>query len=148
MSRTIGFDFPEDFLEKFLSTTADDYCEKALTETVPILEESTVKAIKGAVKSNKTGDLAGSVKASKPKKGKNGAWIVNVNPKGTSNHHYYDSETHKRKYPVSNALKAVWLEYGNAHQSPSPWLAKSVNSCKAQIEDRLQEIYTEMVEEK
>lgn len=147
MSNTLGFDFPEDFLEKFLSTTADDYCEKALTETVPILEASTVKAIKGAVKDG-TGELAASIKSSKPKKGKNGAWIVNVNPKGISKNQYYDSATHRRKYPVTNALKAVWLEYGNAHQAPSPWLAKSVNSCKAQIEDRLQEIYTEMVEEK
>ncbi len=147
MSNTLGFEFPEDFLQKFLDTTADDYCERALSETVPLLTESTKSAI-SAVAKNGTGELVGSVKASKAKKAKNGAWIINVNPKGTSKNHYYDSQSHRRKYPVSNALKAVWLEYGNAHQAPRPWLASSVNSCRAEIEERLQKIYTEMVSDK
>ena len=91
-----------------------------------------------------------SFKASKPKKTKTDAWIANVNPKGYSSTKVYtvNSKGFKknRKYPVSNALKAIWKEYGiPGRQAAKPFITASVNASKMEIMRRMQEVYNRKV---
>lgn len=141
----LGFEIPEDFLSDLLNNDFDDMAPEMLKKVAPVLKEATQKAIKSAESGRGTGELVNSVKISPPKKTNTDAYIVNVGPSGNSKTHYYDSATHSRKYPVSNALKAVWLNYGNAHQSPRPWLTPAVNESESKILTELQKLWEEKV---
>lgn len=140
-------DFSDDYMGKLLQTDFDDIAQEALTEVSPILVESTRKAVKEAVKHTGDSELANSIKAKKPKKIKDGSgWIVDVVPTGNSSEqHTYTANKNsvtKRKCPVTNVLKAIWLEYGIAGRQPAhPFLAKATNSAKESSIKAIQDIY-------
>lgn len=144
--------FPEDFLSELLETDFDEIAEEILTETAPVLEESMKKEVRGTIQHEGDSELVDSLTASKPKKTKNGdAWIVNVSPKGYSSTKKYTAvskngrKTH-RKYPVSNALKAIWKEYGiPGRQPPRPFLQRSTNGARGAVIRKAQEIFNRKV---
>ena len=81
---------------------------------------------------------------SKAKRTKDGsAYITTVGPRGYSNHMYYDKKGQKkRKYKVSNALKAIWKEYGIAgKQAPRPFIANATRNAEEKVMNKLQEVY-------
>lgn len=139
----LNLEIPEDYLKDLLDNDFDEIAPEMLEKVAPILKEATQKAIKSAESGQGTGELVNSIKVTKPKKTNTDAYIVNVGPSGTSKTHYYDSATHTRKYPVSNALKAIWLNYGNAHQGARPWLTPAVNSSEPKILTELQKLWEE-----
>ncbi len=109
----------------------DEVAEAALNAAAPVLERSMKAAIQGTIGHSGDSELVRSIKASRAKKSKNGAWIVNVMPKGYSKVKVYRAKKGKRTYPVSNALKAIWKEYGIAGKQPAhPFLAKAVNDAE------------------
>lgn len=126
-----------------------DFCEmaeEALQEAAPILEKSMKKAIQASIQHEGDSELVKSIKPNKPKRAKNGAYIVNVTPRGYSKFKKYKSKKGKgeRKYPVSNALKAIWKEYGIAgRQPPSPFLAKATNDAKNDVLNAIQRKFDE-----
>lgn len=112
----------------------NEIAEEALKEAAPILENSMKKAVRQAVEHEGDSELVESIKANKPKKTRNGAWIVNVTPKGYSRYKVYRAKRKGRKHKVSNALKAIWKEYGIAgRQPPCPFLAKATNDAKDEV---------------
>lgn len=121
----------------------DSLAKEALEDSAPVLEASMKSAAQAAVAHTGDSELVKSIKASKVKKSKNGAWIVNVGPKGYSKVKVYHAGGKKeRVYPVSNALKAIWKEYGIAgHQPPSPFLAKAVNDAEKETLDIIQRTF-------
>lgn len=143
-------DFPDDFLSELLETDFDEIAEEALKEAVPILEKTMKAEVKKTIQHDGDSELVNSFKASKPKKTKTDAWIANVNPKGYSSTKVYtvNSKGFKknRKYPVSNALKAIWKEYGiPGRQAAKPFITASVNASKMEIMRRMQEVYNRKV---
>lgn len=135
-------DFPDDFLEDLLETDFDEICEEGLTQAAPIMENALKQSLKAVIQHSGDSELINSVKAAKPKKTKTDAWIINVNPKGDSKSFYTAKGKSKRRYPVSNALKAIWLEYGVAgRQSPRPFLQNAVNNMRESILTKVQEVY-------
>ena len=51
-----------------------------------------------------------------------------------------------RKETVSNALKAIWKEYGIAgQQSPRPFMTAATNSVRTIIMEKMQEVYDKEV---
>jgi len=137
-------DFPDDFLDDLLTADFDEICEEGLRQATPIMENAVKRSLRAVIKHPSDSDLVESVKATKPKKTKTDAWIVNVNPKGDSKTFYYRKSKGKvkRRYPVSNALKAIWLEYGiTGRQAPRPWLQKAVNDAREAALSKVQEIY-------
>ncbi len=140
-------DFPEDFLSELLNTDFDEIAQEILTEAAPILEKSIKDEVRDTIQHDGDSELVDSMKASKPKKTKTDAWIVNVSPKGYSAIKKYtavDSKGRKthRKYPVSNALKAIWKEYGiPGRQPPKPFLDKATNSARNAVIRKAQEIF-------
>lgn len=140
-------DFPEDFLSQLFQTDSDELCMKALAEAAPILEDE----MKNVLKSDGhelSGELINSIKATKPKRADNGAYIVNVRPTGYSKINSYSVKGNgkrTRKYPMSNALKMIWIEYGvNGRQPARPFLARTVNRVSAAALNRMQEVYKRM----
>ena len=144
-------DFPEDFLADLLKTDFDEIAQETLIEVAPILEESVKREVRKVISHEGDSELANSFKATKPKKTKNGAWIANVTPRGYSKDKVYaavDSKGKKtaRKYPVSNALKAIWKEYGiPGRYAARPFITASINASKQDVMKRMQEVYNKKV---
>ena len=136
--------FPDDFLGDLLNTSAEEICIKALSEAAPIMEQSMKRSARAAVMHAGESDMVNSIKATMPKKTKDGdAYIVNVGPTGKSEHSYNDRKTgKKKKEKVSNALKAVWKEYGIAGKQPArPFLANATRNAEEAVVSKMQEVY-------
>lgn len=140
-------DFPVDFMSELLDTDFGEIAEEALREAAPFLEESMKKECRNAVKHEGDSELVNSFKKSKPKKTKTDAWIVNVTPKGKSKVKvYHDTATGRGTYPVSNALKAIWKEYGiPGRQPPRPFIAAACNNAREKTMAKMQEVYNRKV---
>lgn len=143
-------DFPEELFAGLLETDADEICEEALKAAAPVLEKEMKAAAERVIEHPGDSEMVRSIKARKPVKSKNGAWIVNVCLTGKSDHVYTAKDkrgrkTH-RKYKVSNALKAIWKEYGIAgHQPARPFLTAAVNNAREKGLQVIQETYDRMV---
>lgn len=143
---TFDIDFPENFMSELLDTDFEEIAIAVLDETAPILENSMKQSCKRVIEHPGESELVDSIKSSKPKRTKTDAWIVNVSPTGYSKTKVYKAGKKKRNYPVSNALKAIWKEYGIAGQQPAkPFLTNACNSVRDKIKSKMQEIYEQKV---
>ncbi len=135
-------DFPDDFME-CLKHPFEEVAPKILEDAAPILLESTKTALRSVIKHPGDSELVNSVKSSKPKVTNTDACIVACYPTGYSKNTYTKGS---RKYPVTNAAKAFWLEYGVAGRQPArPWRDKANNARKAEIESTMQKKYNELM---
>jgi hypothetical protein len=122
----------------------DEIAESALKEAAPILKASLESALSTSVEHEGDSELVKSVKCPSPRKSKNGAWILNCGPSGYSKTKVYHHTKTKRTYPVSNALKAIWKEYGIAGRQPArPFLAKATNDAKESVYEVIQKNFDE-----
>lgn len=141
-------DFPDDFMSGLFNTGSEEICTEALQEAAPILEES-MKAVLKAGGHELSGELIKSIKATKAKRAKNGAFIVNVRPTGYSSINSYAVKgkgEKVRKYPLSNTAKAIFLEYGvNGRQMARPFLDASTNRAQTAALRKMQEVYERKV---
>lgn len=148
---TFEEEFPEDFMSELLETDFDVIAQEALTEAIPILESSMKKEARKVIMHEGDSEMAESFKAYKPKKTRTDAWIANVTPKGYSKVKVYKAVNSKgvktgRKYQVSNALKAIWKEYGiPGRQAAKPFITASINASKDEVMKRMQEVYNRRV---
>ncbi len=143
-----GFTIYNDEMEwdELFGIDFDEIAEDALNAAAPVLERSMKAAIQSTIGHPGDSELVRSIKANRAKKSKNGAWIVNVAPKGYSKVKVYRAKKSKRTYPVSNALKAIWREYGIAGKQPAhPFLAKAVNDAEAEALDIMQREFDQKV---
>lgn len=133
---------PEDFLKELTDKDFGDVAGKALNECAPILEDSIKASMRRSVSHPGDSDMIKSVRKNKAKATKTDAWIVNVYPSGYSTNTYSrQSGGRTHRYPVSNALKAIWLEYGRTGQTPKPWLSPAIASCSNKILSECQKIW-------
>lgn len=144
----LEMNFPDDFLSDLINTSFEEIAEEAEKECAPIVKTEVQKSIKEVVQHDGDSELVNSIKISGPKKTKNGAYIVNIGPSGNSKNIYYHDGKNKRKYPVSNALKAIWLEYGRAGQEAHPWLSTATKNSENKVLKKMQEIYNKKVKAK
>lgn len=126
----------------------DDICESALNEAAPKLETAMKASARSSIMHDGESDMVESIKIRGPKKARNGCWIVNVGPSGYSSHKYYAVNGKgiktSRSYPVSNALKAIWKEYGitGQHNQPAqPFIQKACNQVEAAVLDIFQNTF-------
>ena len=140
-------EIPADYLQELLGYQFTEVAKELLDKASPALVESTKSAMRAVVQHGGESDMINSVKANKAKEAVNGAVIVNVNPKGYSNHTFSrESGGRVHRYPVSNALKAIWLEYGVAgRQPPRPWLSASKRAVESKVMELMQEEYNKKV---
>lgn len=129
---SFDFDFPDDFMSNLLESDFEDISEEALKKAAPILQDS-IKSSLNSVIQDGTGQLVNSVKIKGPKKTRTDGYIINVGPSGTG------------KTKAGNVMKAVWLEYGNAHQPARPWLSNATKNAESNVMNTLQEIYNQKV---
>jgi hypothetical protein len=110
----------------------------------PVLVEKTKKAVQGVIKHEGDSELARSVTMSKPKKGKWGDFIVSAYFKGNSKTKTYrHTKTHRGKYAVSNALKAVWKEYGIPSRGipAQPFIDQATKSAEDEALKKMQDVF-------
>lgn len=126
------------------------YCEEALAEASVIVEEKMKANAKSTIMHEGESEMVDSIKPSTPKKAKTGAYIVNVGPRGYSGTKKYRAkdghgQVTKRVYKVSNALKAIWKEYGiPARGIPAtPFISTTVSQTENQVYDILQKKFEE-----
>lgn len=139
-------DFPEDFMSELLDADFGEIAEEALNEAAPLLEASMKQSCKTVITHEGDSELVDSIKSSKPKRTKTDAWIVNVSPKGYSKIKVYYHDRTGRMHPVSNALKAIWKEYGiPGRQLPRPFITSACNKVSDSIMAKMQEAYNRKV---
>lgn len=126
------------------------FCEDVLSESASILEAKMKSNAKTSIKHDGESEMINSIKPSKAKKAKNGAYIVNVGPRGYSNTKKYTAkdgkgQRTKRTYPVSNALKAIWKEYGIPSRGipAQPFISPAVSQTENQIYALMQKKFEE-----
>ena len=133
-------------LDELFNFNFGEFAEEALKNAAPVLETSMKAAVQASVEHEGDSELVKSIKANKPKRTRNGAYIVNVTPKGYSKIKVYHAKRGKRTYPVSNALKAIWEEYGIAGRQPArPFLAKATNDAENEVLNILQQTFDKKV---
>ena len=146
-------DIYEADLEGMWDIKFDDIAEEALTQSIPILEGTMRSAAAASVKHSGDSAMVNSIKGSKPKKvTSTDCWIVNVGPRGYSNHTYHAKRTggkkSKQSYKVSNALKAIWKEYGiPGHQSAQPFIQKAANQARPRVEKIIEDSFNKRIQE-
>lgn len=141
---SMTFDFPEDILDTIIKLQDDELeveCLNAVNDDI----EKSVKA--ELSKHNLTGEMVNSITTTIPSKNKYGENYIYTYPKGYGKTSYnYETKTKgKRKYPVSNALKAVWLEYGNSQQAARPWLDTATKNCEKIVTEKMQEVINKRI---
>lgn len=138
--------YDDDALDIF-DISFDDVAQEALEQAAPVLETRMKATARSAVMHPGESDMVNSIKASAVKKSKNGAWIVNVGPRGYSNHTFNRGHDSKRTYPVSNALKAIWKEYGiPGRQAAQPFISTAAAQTENQIHDIMQRVFDSKVD--
>ncbi len=138
-------DFPDDYLYDLLETDFDEIAETALKEAAPVLEKSMKASCKRVIEHSGESELVDSIKATEPKKTKTDAWIVNITPKGSSKTKTYRNQKSRRSYPVSNALKCIWKEYGRVGQPARPFITNACNSARDAVMSKMQEVWERKV---
>ena len=144
--------FPEDLLDGLLNTEAEDIMIAAIENAAPILEESMKRSARSAIMHEGESEMVESIKASKTRRTKDGSAIIcTVGPTGTSKHTYnrVGKAKSKQTEKVSNALKAIWKEYGIAgKQAPSPFITNATENAEAGVIDAMQKTVRQKVGEK
>lgn len=139
-------DFPDDFLSELLDTDFGKIAEEALNEAAPILETSMKQSCKAVIIHDDDSELVASIKSGEAKRAKTDAWIVNVSPQGYSKTKIYHHVKTGRIYPVHNALKAIWKEYGiPGRQPPRPFITSACNKVRDSVMAKMQEVYNRKV---
>lgn len=144
-------DFPDDIMSGLLDTEFSEIAEAALAEAGPILENTMKASAKATIMHEGDSEMVNSIKMSKPKATRTNAWITNVGPSGNSSTKKYTAVDSKgkrthRKHPVSNALKAIWKEYGiPGRQPPRPFIQSAVNLAQSAVIRKMQEVYNRKV---
>lgn len=145
-------DFPDDFLSELTDYQFEVIAEPALKAAAPALEKSMKNAARAVVQHEGESEMVESITAGKPVKTKTDAYIVSVGPKGNSTHFYSKGSKKKKKrnkYPVSNALKGIWMEYGinvpGHHQAPRPFLGKATKDAQEDVLEKMQEVYDKLI---
>lgn len=131
----------------------DEISEEALNESVPILEGTMRSAAAASVKHDGDSAMVNSIKGSTPKKvTSTDCWIVNVGPRGYSSTKKYHGKRKngksKQTYQVSNALKAIWKEYGiPGHQAPMPFMDKATNAARSRVEKIIEDSFNKRIQD-
>lgn len=113
---------------------------KAVEEAAPkMLEEAAPLVVKSLqhYAPVSTGKMKKGIKARKPKKAKNGAWILPIVFTG--------KEKRKNKSGditvVSNALKAKIAEYGRSGLSPEPFIRPAMEDIEEEVNTQMAAIF-------
>lgn len=131
-----------DFLENL---SFDNIAPDALNKAAPILQNSLKRAVKAALYHEGESELVDSISRGPIKQCSNQAWIVNIVFKGYSKGKTFTRK--RRSYPVSNALKAIWKEYGIAgRQVATPFLARAHEEAEEAVLKTMQEVFNEKVD--
>lgn len=117
---------------------------KAIDEVAPKMLEEAAPLVVDALKRHapeSTGAMKKGIKAKKPKKGKNGAWILPIVFTGKEKKKNKDGE----ETEVSNMLKAVVAEYGRSGKAPKPFVRPAMEEVKEQANARMTEVFNREV---
>lgn len=127
------------FAELGKLANVDRLAPKLIDAALPIIRDK-LRQLYGSYK------IAEKLKLIKAKRAKNGGYIGTITMKGDSGKYYIKG---KRRYPLSNAGLAVFLEFGTrAHgnfpaRPPGGYIAKAVAQTENEVKAKMQETFEE-----
>lgn len=128
------FDIPDD-LFKELEGSFDDVAPKMIDAALPVYQKAMEQSIKQSVSSapeavkRQTAGMVQSLTVKNAKISKTNAYIGTIS---------FDGKDVKGS---PNVVKAMGLEYGNSHQSPSPFMQRAVNACEKEVIAKMEEVF-------
>jgi HK97 gp10 family phage protein len=141
----------EDDFESLWNMEFHDIAVEGVQKAAPILEKEMKKAARACIWHEGDSEMIDSISASKIRTTKDGAVIVNVGPRGYSKVKKFHRKSGKsvnalRTYPVSNALKAIWKEYGYKGRPAQPFIVPARNAAENEIHKILQDTFDRKVD--
>lgn len=138
----MSFKLPDEMISKMnkLGENYDSITKTVLVEGAKPLfntaKDNLVNSIGQNTKqpSKATGDLASSIRTTRPFQDNSGNWGIKVGCEGVD------------KKGVSNAMKAAILEYGKSNQTPRPWLKPSGIKAKKACVESMQSAFNQEVD--
>lgn len=109
----------------------DELAPQLIDGSIDILENNLKKEVS---KHQKSGDMYNSIRPKKAQKNKYG-WYAVVRPRGTDSN------------GVRNMDKMAYIEFGTSNQSATPVIAPAVNKSLRDTEERMQQLFNEIVGE-
>lgn len=133
------YDMPDELFSG-LGERFDEIAEKMLKAATPIYLSHAKATINAVIrhKDRSTGELLSSMRMTKPKATKTGAFVSNLTFKGT--------KKNQKKNAPGNHYKAFALEYGTSKQPATPWVATANATAKADVEKAMAEVLQEEVQ--
>lgn len=133
-----SFRIDEELYRQFVDhlKAVDEVAPKMLEEAAPIV----VEALKRHAPED-TGTMKKGIKAKKPKKAKNGAWILPIVFTGKEKRKNKKGE----ETEVSNMVKAVVAEYGRSDKAPKPFVRPAMEEAQEQANARMTEVFNREV---
>lgn len=141
----------EDDFESLFNLNFYEIAEEGVKEAAPVLEAAMKKSARTSIQHEGDSEMIDSIKASRVKRTRDGAVIVNVGPRGYSKVKKFHRKSGKsvnalRTYPVSNALKAIWKEYGYKGRPAQPFIVPARNAAENEVHKILQDTFDRKVD--
>lgn len=122
-----NFSFSMD-VDKFFPKGIDD--ENLALNMIKAGQEVMQKSISRATsKHRRTGNLANSVKCSKP--------VINSKGDAVGRVKFYG----KDKNNMPNWYKGLWIEYGTVHQKAEPFVRPAIKGCESAVKAAMQKVF-------
>lgn len=122
--------------DKFMSVLSENEIDSLFKESLNAGSENLKTETKKSLAAVTRSDLSAKVTASKPKKSKNGAYILNSYPKG------------KTRDGKRAADAAFYLNYGTSHQPARPWVDNARNNAEPGCIEAIEKHYSEWIGKK
>lgn len=119
-------------LESFFPSGIDD--EQLALDMVKAGQEVIQRAIQNAAQKHiRTGNMASSVKCSKPVINRNGDVVGRIK--------FYGRD----RNGMQNWSKALWAEYGTVHQSAQPFVRPAIKSCESGVKAAMEQVFNQKI---
>lgn len=108
--------------------------EKLALDMIDAGQDVMLKSIQaGAEKHTYTGDMANSLRKTKPVIDKNGAAVGRVK--------FYGDD----KKGMANWAKAMWIEYGTVYQKAKPFIRPAIKGCENTVKAAMQRTFDKKI---
>lgn len=143
MMATMNVNMPDDLFSDLLRSDFEEIATEAIKQCIPAVEKAVKDSVRTVIKDKSRTELIESFKGSKVTKSRKSDGMVAFvratgKPKRGGRRKRGGSERGTRA--VSNSDIAFWLEYGNSHQAPKPYIGKAASMVTDELTDICQEV--------
>lgn len=137
--------FPEDLFDGLLNMDTENLCREMVDSASTIMVEEMKRELRRVIQHPGESELVDSIQANAAKVVDDHLVMSFTAPYGTSKNYYYRYGGRRgRKHQVTNALKAIWLNYGRIGQPARPFLGPAIRYASPLVIKKMQQTYDQL----